>query len=59
MTWEREIEELRKRQALAHELGGAERVKRHPRDTRHLLCEFVAVSAPSIQPGRPSYGHRP
>jgi acetyl-CoA carboxylase carboxyltransferase component len=30
-----------------------------PRDTRRLLCEFVAVSAPSVQPGPPSYGHRP
>src|SRR5688572_11445856 len=29
MTWEKEIEELRKRQALASELGGPERVKRH------------------------------
>jgi acetyl-CoA carboxylase carboxyltransferase component len=29
MSWEREIEELRRRQALARELGGAERVKRH------------------------------
>jgi acetyl-CoA carboxylase carboxyltransferase component len=30
-----------------------------PRDTRRLLCEFVEVAAPSIQPGPPSYGHRP
>ena len=30
-----------------------------PRDTRRLLCEFVSVSSPSIQPGPPSYGHRP
>lgn len=29
MSWEREIEELRRRQALAHEHGGPERVKRH------------------------------
>ena len=30
-----------------------------PRHTRRLLCEFVSVAAPSIEPGRPSYGHRP
>ena len=29
MSWEKEIEELRDRQALARELGGPERVKRH------------------------------
>ena len=29
MSWERELEELRRRQALARELGGPERVKRH------------------------------
>ena len=29
MTWEPEIDELRRRQALAHQHGGAERVKRH------------------------------
>ncbi|OGA46175.1 MAG: hypothetical protein A3F74_04250 [Betaproteobacteria bacterium RIFCSPLOWO2_12_FULL_62_58] len=29
MSWEREIEELHRRQALARELGGPERVKRH------------------------------
>ncbi len=29
MTWESELEELRRRQQLAHQLGGAERVKRH------------------------------
>jgi acetyl-CoA carboxylase carboxyltransferase component len=29
MSWESELEELRRRQQLAHQLGGAERVKRH------------------------------
>src|SRR5688500_683934 len=29
MSWEKEIEELKRRQALARELGGPERVKRH------------------------------
>ena len=29
MSWEAELEELRRRQQLARELGGAERVKRH------------------------------
>ena len=29
MSWEPELEELRRRQQLAYELGGAERVKRH------------------------------
>jgi acetyl-CoA carboxylase carboxyltransferase component len=29
MSWESELEALRRRQQLAHELGGAERVKRH------------------------------
>src|SRR5258706_4405224 len=29
MSWEAELEELRRRQQLAQELGGAERVKRH------------------------------
>src|SRR5687767_1287138 len=29
MSWEKEVEELKRRQALARELGGAERVKRH------------------------------
>ena len=28
MTWEPELEELRRRRALAHELGGEERVAR-------------------------------
>jgi len=30
-----------------------------PRHTRRLLCEFVNVAAPAMQPGPPSYGHRP
>jgi len=30
-----------------------------PRDTRRLLCEFANVAAPALQPGAPSYGHRP
>lgn len=29
MSWESELEELRRRQQLAHQLSGAERVKRH------------------------------
>jgi len=29
MSWNKELEELRRRQALAQELGGAERVQRH------------------------------
>lgn len=30
-----------------------------PRDTRRLICEFVSVAAPAMQPGPPTYGHRP
>ena len=30
-----------------------------PRHTRRLLCEFVNVSAASLEPGPPAYGHRP
>ena len=41
MTWQSEIEELRRRQALAHEHGGAERVKRHKAEGKLTARERI------------------
>src|SRR4051794_14837263 len=42
VTWEPELEELRRRQALAREMGGAERVERQRASGRLNVRERVA-----------------
>jgi acetyl-CoA carboxylase carboxyltransferase component len=41
VSWESELEELRRRQALAHELGGAERVRRHKEGGKLTVRERI------------------
>ncbi len=41
MSWEAELEELRRRQQLARELGGAERVKRHKEGGKLTVRERI------------------
>ncbi|MCW3067345.1 MAG: methylmalonyl-CoA carboxyltransferase, partial [Solirubrobacterales bacterium] len=41
VTWEPELEELRRREALAHELGGAERVERQRASGRLTVRERI------------------
>jgi acetyl-CoA carboxylase carboxyltransferase component len=51
MSWEAEVEELRRRRALAGELGGAERVGRHHADGKLTVRERIErlVDAGSFQ----------
>lgn len=41
MSWQREVDELRHRQALARELGGAERVQRHKNAGKSTVRERI------------------
>src|SRR3954466_2503922 len=41
MTWERELEELRRREALAREMGGQERVERQRASGRLTVRERI------------------
>ena len=41
MSWNKELEELRRRQALAQELGGAERVQRHKHGGKLTVRERI------------------
>ena len=72
MTWQPELDELRAREALAKQMGGADKVERqrggghltvreriNPRDTRKRLCEFVRLTERLLTPGRVSFTMRP
>ena len=41
MSWEPELEELRRREALAHEMGGEERVARQRASGRRTVRERI------------------
>ena len=45
MTWQNELDELRKREAFAEELGGPERVKRQKDGGRYTIRERIALMA--------------
>ena len=45
MSWEPELEELKRREAFAEELGGAERVKRQKDGGRLTIRERVEAVA--------------
>ena len=47
MTWQNELDELRKREAFAEELGGPERVKRQKDGGRYTIRERIALMADS------------
>ena len=47
MSWEPELEELKRREAFAEELGGAERVKRQKDGGRLTIRERVEQMADS------------
>lgn len=42
MSWEPELEEIRRRRQVALELGGEERVERHHRGGRMTIRERIA-----------------
>ena len=48
MTWQNELDELRKREAFAEELGGPERVKRQKDGGRYTIRERISLMADSI-----------
>ena len=41
MTWQRELDEFRQREAMAHELGGADKVKRQHDGGRLTIRERI------------------
>ena len=45
MSWEAELEELRRREAFAEELGGPERVKRQKDGGRYTIRELISMMA--------------
>ena len=45
MSWQKEIDELRRREALAHKMGGEERVQRQHDNGRMTVRERVAALA--------------
>ena len=68
MSWQPEIDDLRRREEMARRMGGPDKIKRQhdggkltvdPRDTRPLLCEFANLAAPMRKPGPRSFGYRP
>jgi hypothetical protein len=74
MSWQPEIDELRRREEMARRMGGPDNKVRSPfrtaerfgieeiidpRDTRPLHCEFANLAAPMRKPGPRSFGYRP
>lgn len=51
MSWEKEIEELRRREALANKMGGPEKVKR-----QHDGRQSALAHSPSMVRGRRDRG---
>ena len=47
MSWEKEIDELRKREKLAHRMGGEERIKRQHDNGRLTVRERIDQLADS------------
>jgi hypothetical protein len=47
MGWEKEVEELRRREAMARRIGGPDKIK------------FAHPAAPMSKPGPRSFGYRP
>ena len=45
MSWQDEIDEIRKREALAQEMGGAERIKRQHDNNRLTVRERIDALA--------------
>ena len=45
MSWEEELNELRRREAFAEELGGREKVKRQQDGGRYTIRERIALMA--------------
>ena len=45
MSWEEELNELRRREAFAEELGGSEKVKRQQDGGRYTIRERIALMA--------------
>ncbi len=57
MTWQPELDELRRRQELADRMGGPEKIARQHQAGRLTVRERLAALPGS--PARPSFGTRP